>query len=124
MMHRFWFGKHKDKPLSEVPSDYLDWALRTCKLSTGTRAAVIAELQSRGVTTPAAPPPPRAVRPCPTCGPGAPVLFAWREDSLGRKRVCADCGRCGRWIDTPPSVPPYSSAADTAAGQPAEVSST
>jgi hypothetical protein len=34
-----YFGRHKGKPLNEVPSDYLAWALRTVRLSSGVRAA-------------------------------------------------------------------------------------
>jgi uncharacterized protein (DUF3820 family) len=36
---RLPFGRHKGQPLDTVPSDYLDWLLRSCKLSSGLRAA-------------------------------------------------------------------------------------
>jgi uncharacterized protein (DUF3820 family) len=39
-IHTLPFGRHKGKPLAEVPVDYLLWALRECKLSSGLFAAV------------------------------------------------------------------------------------
>jgi hypothetical protein len=51
------FGRHKNQPLSEVPESYLRWCIETCKLSSGLRSAVAAELTSRGIEVPPAPPP-------------------------------------------------------------------
>lgn len=46
-MTRMPFGKHKNKPFSEIPVDYLRW-LQKLDLSAGLRSAVEAELQFRG----------------------------------------------------------------------------
>jgi hypothetical protein len=69
--HFLPFGKHRGKPLPQVPTGYLRWALDTVKLSTGLRAAVRGELLSRGVhpSRLSPEPVPRPVR-CPWCGPG------------------------------------------------------
>ena len=107
------FGKHRNEPVRLIPSDYLAWLLRVCKLSSGLRAAVVAELQARGLPVPVQPPP-RPVRPCPTCPPGAGSACSWLEDRLGRRRVVAECDRCGRTVDYPPCVPPYTDMADRA----------
>jgi hypothetical protein len=113
--HVLPFGRHKGQAVGEVPSGYLEWLLREVKLSSGLRAAVAAELQARGVAVPDVPaPPPFTVRACWVCG---DVGFAcgWLEDSLGRRRVRAECVRCGRCLGHPPSVPPFSTMADAAA---------
>jgi uncharacterized protein (DUF3820 family) len=31
--HTLYFGKYKNRPLPEVPGDYLAWALRTLRLT-------------------------------------------------------------------------------------------
>jgi hypothetical protein len=108
------FGRHKDKPIGEVPADYLQWLLATCKLSSGLRAAVANELASRGVEVPSAPPP-RPISPCRDCGPGAGHVLFWMQDRLGRKRIRAECKRCRRLVDHPPCVEPYVSMADATA---------
>jgi hypothetical protein len=104
------FGRHKGTPLPDTPTDYLRWLLRTCKLSTGLRAAVAAELQARGIETP----PPAPPRPLGTCHahPQAGVVCRWFEDAIGRRRISAHCRRCGRTTDHPPCVPPYTTEAD------------
>jgi hypothetical protein len=112
--HRLPFGRHQNKPLAEVPGDYLAWALSAVKLSSGLRQALADELRSRGLTPPPQPPP-RPVLPCRDCGAGAPVSFAWAEDKLGRRFIRASCARCKRTVDHPPTVPPYSDMADAAA---------
>jgi hypothetical protein len=44
-----YFGLHRNKPLAEVPSDYLAWALRTLdRLPTRLIKAIRAELDRRG----------------------------------------------------------------------------
>jgi len=49
-MYGHWrmpFGKHKGRPLSDVPTDYLCWLLDECDLRPGFRRAVDAELRGR-----------------------------------------------------------------------------
>jgi hypothetical protein len=84
------FGKHRGQPLPDVPTAYLDWALREVKLSANLRAAVAAELQRRGVRPPAA-----AVKPEPVCC-GAGLSYTWGRDSLGRPVIRRTCSRCKR----------------------------
>ena len=43
--HRLPFGRHQGQPLDTVPADYLRWAIRDCRLSSGLRTAVAGELQ-------------------------------------------------------------------------------
>jgi hypothetical protein len=108
--HVMPFGKYKDKPLAEVPSPYLSWLLRECKLSSGLRAAVADELSRRSINAPAAPPP----RPIVRCRqhPDAEPLCYWMQDRLGRRRIRAECSHCRRMVDHPPIVEPYVSMAD------------
>jgi uncharacterized protein (DUF3820 family) len=101
------FGKHKDKPLGEVPDGYLLWVLRECKLSSGLHRAVSEELRRRGIDVP---PPP--LRRCPD-HPGAGLICRWFEDAQGRRRIRADCTRCWRYADYPPVAPPYTTEADS-----------
>ncbi len=42
------FGKHKGKPVSEVPADYLDWMLTSQRLDAELRAAVEGRLKQGG----------------------------------------------------------------------------
>jgi uncharacterized protein (DUF3820 family) len=42
--HILPFGKHRGRSPGDVPTDYLNWLLRTCKISPGLRAAVRDEL--------------------------------------------------------------------------------
>jgi hypothetical protein len=109
------FGRHKDKPLGEVPSSYLQWLIRECKLSSGLRAAVADELRRRNLDAPA-PAPPRPLRPC-RDHPQATLVCRWFEDALGRRRVRADCAVCHRHTDYPPCVPPYTTLADSNASK-------
>lgn len=44
---RFPFGKHRGKPLPDIPNGYLAWVLRECDLDPWLRAAVQCELQRR-----------------------------------------------------------------------------
>jgi hypothetical protein len=81
--HSMPFGKHAGKPLPDVPTDYLEWALKETKLGSGLRAAVVAELGQRGVAVPAAQPgPPPA---CRRCGDAGQVL-TWERDRNGQAR--------------------------------------
>jgi hypothetical protein len=108
------FGKHRGVPLYAVPADYLRWALTTCKLSSGLRTALAAELSRRGL--PAPDPPAFTVPPCPE-GCRAGYRCGWQQDRAGRRRVRAECAACGRFLTFPPSRPPYSAEADAAASE-------
>jgi hypothetical protein len=90
------FGVYRQVPLPEVPSSYLAWALEVPKLSSGLRAALSAELQSRGLTPPPAPPTPAPPR-CQRC-PGAGYVLSRAVDAIGRPHVRATCQRCGRHL--------------------------
>jgi uncharacterized protein (DUF3820 family) len=103
------FGKYKHRPLTEVPDGYLLWALAECKLSSGLRAALAGELESRGLAPPAAPPP-RPVPGCPRC-PGAGFRCEWFQDSISRWHIKLSCACCGRSLGFAPRVPPYLSLA-------------
>jgi hypothetical protein len=109
-VHSLPFGKHKGRPLPQVPSGYLQWLIRECKLSSGMRSAVADELRHRNIDAPA-PAPPRPLRPC-RDHPDAELLLLWMEDRLGRRRIRAECSMCRRPADYPPCVPPYSTQAD------------
>jgi hypothetical protein len=87
------FGKHKNKLLDEVPADYLDWLLRSCKLSSGLQNAVTAELRRRGNKPPA---PPAVEMPACSCG-SQTILIRWQIDSLGRQHARAECA-CSRFL--------------------------
>jgi hypothetical protein len=103
------FGRHKDKPLSEVPADYLKWLLREYKLSSGMRSTVAAELAGRGVEVP--PPPPRP-EPCCADHPAAGYRALWGEDSLGRKFIRSECRQCRQAMGHLPMREPYIGMAD------------
>jgi hypothetical protein len=108
--HQLPFGKHRGKPPSAVPSDYLSWLLRTVKLSTGLRAAVRGELVSRGVALPPEPPPPPEPS-CQRCG-KVPLVYGWAQDRNGNRRIRRECSRCGAWLGVAPLVPEYIARAD------------
>lgn len=47
----FPFGKHAEKPLVDIPTDYFDWALKNMEdMDADLKASVINELHRRGVT--------------------------------------------------------------------------
>jgi hypothetical protein len=106
------FGKHKDKPLSEVPAGYLQWAIETCKLSSGLRAAVAEELTRRGVEAPAPPAPVLKIPPCRRCDSDR-FRVAWQEDRNGGRRIRASCS-CGAYLCFLPLVEPWVSLANNA----------
>lgn len=99
------FGKWKDRDLAEVPSDYLNWMLRTCKLSSGLRQAVALEMQSRGEPIPK-PPPVRVPLGCNRCGSSA-VVHDWLQTRNGRRQIRRSCLRCGSFLGFAPQVPPF-----------------
>jgi hypothetical protein len=109
------FGKYRGVPLGTVPEGYIRWALRECKLSSGLRSALSAELTLRGVEVPPAPPP-RPLPSCPRC-PGVKPLLYWLQDSLGRKRIKIECARCHRPNGFAPTASPYVEEADAAASK-------
>jgi hypothetical protein len=106
------FGRHRGQNLSTVPSSYLAWALRECKLSSGLRTAVAGELESRGAPVPE--PPPREE---PRCGrhPGAGYACLWGEDTLGRRYIRAECRQCHNSLGIMPQREPFVSQANAAA---------
>src|SRR5262249_31012679 len=109
-----YFGKYKGVPLPDVPSDYLAWALRTVRLSSGIRQAIAAELASRGAVVPPPPPPnPNAcwLGPCPRCR-CREVNYRWHQFAGGVMQVRASCRRCGTGLGTAPRVPPFTTEAD------------
>jgi hypothetical protein len=109
------FGRHKGAPLADVPASYLQWALRECKLSSGLRAGLAAELARRGIKAPPQPPPPPPLA-CQRCPPPHPGLVArWQEDCNGGRRIRGECARCRHWVTYLPQVEPYVSQADAAA---------
>jgi hypothetical protein len=106
------FGRHKGRPLTEVPTDYLQWLLRSIKLSSGLRAALADELTRRGIQAPD--PPPRPEPACRRC-PGARYRCLWGEDSIGRRFIRAECVRCRQSLGIMPQVEPYVGMADATA---------
>jgi hypothetical protein len=94
-----------------VPTDYLQWALRTLKLSSGLREAVVAELRGRGIFVPPQEPPAWVVRPCHRCG-DTDYLGFWMQDRRGLKRIQLECATCSTFLGFPPSRPPFSDLAD------------
>jgi hypothetical protein len=97
------FGKHKNQPLVLVPTGYLDWIIRACKLPSGLRGAIADELTRRGMTPP--PPPARPVPECPSCDPLTGYRAVHERDSLDRPRIRAVCAGCGRYLAFLPLTP-------------------
>lgn len=93
------FGRYKSRPLWEVPTPYLLWALRESKPRAAFRPAVAAELARRGVAV-EAPAPPRVAPPtCPRCGPTPGRLsHRWTRDRLGRRHIKVACLGCGLFL--------------------------
>jgi hypothetical protein len=98
-----------------VPTDYLHWLYRNCKLSSGLRAAVRAELLSRPDGPACLPPEPASPPPeCDRCH-SRDVALSWQQVSNGGKRIRAECRRCGRFVKFLPETPENVAAADAAA---------
>jgi hypothetical protein len=114
--HSLPFGKHKGQPLPAVPSGYLQWALATCKLSSGLRAAVAVELARRGLEAP--PIPESALLPvCRDCG-AVGIVGRWQEDCRGEKRIRGECLRCCGFLCWLPMQQPWIGQADAASKTP------
>ena len=107
------FGKHRGRPLAEVPTDYLLWLLRVCKLSTGVRAAVTEELARRGQPAPDAPV--KALPSCRRCG-HADLQTRWQEMSNGARALRAECRACGSFVGFLPTC--ASASASSGRGRP------
>src|SRR5262245_39024504 len=77
------FGRHANKPLPEVPADYLAWLLAgQAKASNWLRRVIGEELRRRGLEAPPeGPPPPEPA--CPRCGTDRRLSYSWHEDTLG-----------------------------------------
>lgn len=104
------WGMHRGRPPAEIDSGYLTWFLGACQVSPGVRAAISAELRSRGVDPPPVPEP----QPVPPCRkhPTAPIRFTWTQDSLGRRHIKASCSSCQRFLRFAPQTEQYVTLAD------------
>lgn len=98
----FHFGRHKNRPLANIPGDYLLWALKTVKLTSRLREAVRPELTRRGAKVPASPP--ASPRACPQCG-GMDIQATWRTASNGALHIRGTCHDCGAWCGSLPQTP-------------------
>jgi hypothetical protein len=111
------FGRHKGKPLWDVPTGYLAWLVREVRLSTGLRAAVRAALASRPDAPRGLPPdlPPRPLPACRHCGSGGPPVVYWHQQGgAGGRVIRADCHRCRRFLTFLPQTPENVAEADAA----------
>jgi hypothetical protein len=113
MGHFLPFGKYRNQPPESVPTDYLWWFFNNCKLSTGLRWAVRAELASRPdcphLTPESEPVSPR----CQRCG-NDELSVIWHEQRGGVRLPRADCPRCGRFVTFLPLLPENVARADAA----------
>jgi hypothetical protein len=115
--HFMPFGKYRGHPPRSVPTHYLDWFIRTCKLSSGLRTAVRVELLSR----PDGPRdlPPEPVGPsltCARCG-GRETRLSWQQVGNGEKRIRAECRRCQRFVAFAPLTPANVASANATVSQ-------
>jgi hypothetical protein len=99
------FGRHRGEPLGQVPTSYLCWFLAEANPSTGLRAAVAAELRSRGYPIPDPPPPP-PIRPCRRCG-STDARHTWQEDSAGNRRIRRACAVCRGFMQFAALLPAF-----------------
>jgi hypothetical protein len=115
--HWLPFGQYRGSPPRAAPTGYLRWLLRTCRLSSGLRAAIRAELESRPGGTVGLPPEAelkRAPLSCRFCGLQR-FLVTWHEHAGGQQRVLrADCAVCGRFVAFLPLTPENVAEADAA----------
>jgi hypothetical protein len=109
------FGRHRGAPVRRVPTDYLHWLYRNCKLSSGLRAAVRAELLSRPDGPRGLPPEPASPSPeCYRCG-GRDVALSWQQLANGARRIRAECRWCRGFVKFMPETPENVAAADATA---------
>lgn len=111
MVHTMPFGKYKSVPVAAVPSDYLQWLAKVCKLSSGLRQAIAAELQARGATVPE-PPAAKPPLPCPHCG-ESKLAHHWLQTRNNRRQISRTCSRCKASLGFAPQVEPYIAEADS-----------
>src|SRR5262245_49463908 len=85
---RMPFGKYKDMPLMDVPSDYLDWCLTLPNLDHRLRLRIQEELADRDAWTPPPPSPPPPPPPSSAgTGPRAVLretIDRWQRKMAGR----------------------------------------
>jgi uncharacterized protein (DUF3820 family) len=65
--HHLPYGAHRDRPLTEVPTDHLVWFLRECKPPYGLHWGVCEELARRGLDCPVPLPAPPVMPRCRKC---------------------------------------------------------
>jgi hypothetical protein len=68
------FGRHKGRPLAEVPSEYLRWSLANVRLGSGFRREIVADLGRRSLQEAKAAP--DVGEPMPTAEPR--TVMGWR----------------------------------------------
>jgi hypothetical protein len=121
--HVMPFGKHRGAPLTDVPTSYLAWVMRTCKLSTGLRSAMGEELRSRPDCPEDLPPEPAANTPpsCRGCG-GTDLHLTWQPlGGAGGRVIRADCRGCGAFVYFAPQTPENVALADAGDEEPVPV---
>lgn len=94
------FGKHRNEPLTAVPTSYLRWFVETVANRPRLVEAARAELVRRGVLQAPAPQPPAPAAPperCSRCQ-GTDTIVYWRVIRTGEKRIGCDCRACGASI--------------------------
>jgi hypothetical protein len=112
--YRLPFGRHRGEPLGQVPTDYLEWFLKTCKPSAGLRAVIRAELSARPDAPRDLPSEAEAtVVSCQSCGSGN-VAVSWHEHRDGRRAIRGDCRDCRKCIGFLPQTAANIALADAA----------
>ena len=92
------FGKYRGEPLRLIPTAYLSWVLKECKLGSGVRTAIRAELLTRPDRPSDLPPEQEAPDlVCRTCG-GVEVDVSWQGQAGGGRLIRANCAYCGRYV--------------------------
>jgi hypothetical protein len=111
--HVMRYGKHRGRPLRDVPTDYLCWALATCdNLSAGLRAAIRADLEGRPDCHALPPDPEPVVLRCRHCG-STRLRLGWQTlRGTGRRAIRRECKRCGRFCDFASQTPENVAAAE------------